>query len=104
MDQQIKVRNAKTGQECTFDTIEAAENFGENIADRVDWDVVSGAPVAPAAPAATNVNDLGFAAHTATSTTDLTSIIADAKAEAAAEPATLTDVIEPAPAADQPAA
>lgn len=41
MDQQIKLRNAKTEQECDFDSNEAAQNFVDHVEDSPDWWVVT---------------------------------------------------------------
>lgn len=92
MDQQIKIRNAKTGQECTFDTIEAADNFGNNIADRADWDL-AGSGADTTAPLATVTDPKTGAVF------DIDTVAAPV----------LTDVVETAPEAapavnDQPAA
>lgn len=50
---QIKLRNSATGQECDFDTGEAASNFIGNVADAADWRQVdedgTDLPVTPAA-------------------------------------------------------
>lgn len=47
MDEPIKLRNAKTEQECDFDSVEAANNFGANVQDVSDWHLVGdGAAIA----------------------------------------------------------
>lgn len=37
MDTQIRLRNTVTGQECNFDSVEQANNFGRNVADPENW-------------------------------------------------------------------
>lgn len=101
-DGKIRVCNRVTGQVNEFDTIEQLDNFGANVEDRADWDLVKPLGI----HIEVDLNELRAdldklnAAHDDAARTQ-----ADTSAAPAGEPATLTDVVETAPAGtEQPAA